>query len=140
MSHTAPTRHAMNVENFAALVNFCAGLEPTRYHPVRLNLKIKALQEALAASQESLASWERAHADLGKSHEPDSAASTVIEAQRMAHVAHDRAKAALQATLYAPGEGIVDLANDCKTYLKSLKGPKEPELHHITHLEFKAAL
>jgi multidrug resistance efflux pump len=138
MSHASTARHAMNVEHFDELVKFCAALEPTRYHPVRLNLKIKALQEALEAARSSVAATEKAHAELGRFHEAGAESVVDAQAQKMAQIAYDHAKDARTAALYAPGVGIVELANDCKIYLKSLKGPKEPELHHITHLEFKA--
>ncbi len=128
MSHASTAKYALIVGNFRELVLFCAAMEPARYHPVRLNLKIKALQEALAASETCLAKVEEAHAELGKTPEADAAA----------HLAEERAREAMKTVLYAKGEGIVDLANDCKIYLKTLKGPKEPELHHITHLEFRA--
>jgi hypothetical protein len=132
MSHASTARHALIVDNFRELVRFCAALESTRYHPVRLNLKIKALQDALAVAEARLSDVERTHADLASVHDADP------ETQRLAHLAHDRAREALNVVLFAPGEGIVDLANDGKIYLKTLKGPKEPELHHITHLEFRA--
>jgi len=132
MSHASTARHALNVEHFGELVKFCAGLDAARFHPVRLNLKIKALQEALVSAQEAVAKVDLAHAELGRLHDAGE------EALRVAHQAHDRAREARNVILYASGEGIVDLANDCKTYLKSLKGPKETEFHHITHLEFKA--
>ncbi|MEN9308619.1 MAG: hypothetical protein RL173_2551 [Fibrobacterota bacterium] len=138
MSHASTARHALNVEHFGELVKFCAAMEPTRYHPVRLNLKIKALQEALAVAQASVEAAEKAHAELAKFHEAGGDPAVVTDAQKSAQAVYDRAKEVRTRALYAPGEGLVELANDCKTYLKSLKGPKEPELHHITHLEFKA--
>lgn len=138
MSHASTARHAQNVGNFLELVEFCAALDPARYHPVRLNLKIKALQNALATAQEAVAKVDLAHADLGHGPESDPVPPAVEEARRLAHQVHDRAREARNVVLYAPGEGIVDLANDCKTYLKTLKGPKEANLHHITHLEFRA--
>jgi len=132
MSHASTAKYALNVGNFRELVQFCAAMDPMRYHPVRLNLKIKALQETLVVAEACLSDVERTHADVVAAHEADP------EAQRSAHVVHDRAREALNVILYAPGEGIVDLANDGKTYLKSLKGPKEGNLHHITHLEFRS--
>lgn len=138
MSNASTSRHATNVGNFGILVQFCSAIEPTRYHPVRLNLKIKALQEALAVAEASLAAVELAHAELGAVPETGTDASAVTEAKRLAQLAYDQAREARNVALYAPGEGIVDLANDCKTYLKSLKGPKEADIHHITHLEFRA--
>jgi hypothetical protein len=128
MSHASTAKFALNVGNFRELVRFCAAMEPTRYHPVRLNLKLKAIQEALASAEASLAKVEEAHAELGK----------VPEGDAQAHLAEERAREAMKTVLYAKGEGIVDLANDCKIYLKTLKGPKEADLHHITHLEFRA--
>jgi len=138
MSHASTSRHAQNVGHFEELVGFCAGLDPARYHPVRLNLKIKALQEALALAREAVATEDRAHAELVGPSEPDTATAAAEESRREAHRVHDQAREARNAVLYAPGEGLVDLANDCKTYLKTLKGPKEANLHHITHLEFRA--
>lgn len=128
MSHASTARYAQNVGNFRELVEFCAAMDPTRYHPVRLNLKIKSLREALAMAEACLAKVDETHAELVKT--PDAGTE--------AHLAQDRAREAMHVALYATGEGIVDLANDCKTYLKSLKGPKEENLHHITHLEFRA--
>lgn len=125
MSHASTARHASNVGNFRELVEFCAAMDPARYHPVRLNLKIKSLQKALAAAEECLARVEATHA------EP--ASTQVAGAQ-----AQEPSLEALNVALYATGEGIVDLANDCKTYLRSIKGAKEENLHHITHLEFRA--
>lgn len=132
MNHASTARHGLNVEHFGELVEFCAGLDPARYHPIRLNLKIKALQDVLAAAQAAVAKVELAHAELDRLHDAGE------QERLLAHQAHDRAREERNAILYAPGEGVVDLANDCKAYLKTLKGPKEPELHHITHLEFKA--
>lgn len=140
MSHATTTRHAQNVGNFKELVEFCAAMDPARFHPVRLNLKIKALQDALVAAQEALATAEVAHAELSKSHHAEANSPVDEKAQAEAKRVHDRAVEARNAVLYAPGEGIVDLANDCKVYLKSLKGPKEESLHHITHLDFRAAV
>jgi hypothetical protein len=128
MSHASTAKYALNVGNFRELVQFCAAMDPARYHPVRLNLKIKSLQEALVSAEACLAKVEEAHVDLGKAPEGDAAA----------HLAEDRAREAMKALLYAKGDGLVDLANDCKIYLKTLKGPKEADLHHITHLEFRA--
>lgn len=136
MSHATPSRHAQNVGNFLELVDFCAALDPARYHPVRLNLKIKALQGALASAKEVLAKVDLAHDELGKPSGPD--ADPSADARSRAHLVHDQAVAARNVVLYAAGEGIVDLANDCKAYLKSLKGPKEENLHHILHLDFRA--
>lgn len=138
MSHATISRHAQNVGNFLELVDFCAALDPARYHPVRLNLKIKSLREALAVAQEALAKVDLAHADLGKLSGPDADPSVGEEARSRAHLVHEQAVAARHALLYAPGEGVVDLANDCKVYLKSLKAPKEENLHHILHLDFRA--
>lgn len=132
MSHASTAKFALNVGNFRELVEFCAALEPTRYHPVRLNLKIKALQDVLAVAEARMAEVDRTHAEVVAAHEADG------EAQRLAHLAHEAAREAMKVVLYAKGEGVVDLANDCKVYLKALKGPKEENLHHITHLEFRA--
>lgn len=132
MSHASTAKFALNVGNFRELVEFCAALEPVRYHPVRLNLKIKALQDVLAVAEARMAEVDRTHAEVVAAHEADS------EVQRLAHLAHESAREAMKVVLYTPGEGLVELANDCKTYLKSLKGPKEANLHHITHLEFRA--
>lgn len=138
MSHATTTRHAQNVSNFKELVDFCAAMDPARFHPVRLNLKLKSLQDALVAAQEALAKADVAHAELNKSHHVEANSPVDEKAQLEAKLVHDRAVEARNAVMYASGEGIVDLANDCKTYLKSLKGPKEENLHHITHLDFRA--
>jgi hypothetical protein len=128
MSHASTARYALNVGNYRELVQFCAAMDPARYHPVRLNLKVKALQDALVIAEACLAKVEETHAELAK----------VPEGDAQAHLAEERAREAMKTVLYAKGEGIVDLANDCKIYLKTLKGPKEADLHHITHLEFRA--
>ncbi len=138
MSHATTTRHAQNVSNFKELVEFCAAMDPARFHPVRLNLKIKSLQDALIAAQDALAKADVAHAELIKSHHLEANSPVDEKIQLESKLVNDRAVEARNAVLYAPGEGIVDLANDCKTYLKSLKGPKEESLHHITHLDFRA--
>lgn len=138
MSHATTTRHAQNASNFKELVEFCAAMDPTRFHPVRLNLKIKSLQDALVAAQEALATADVAHAEWNKSQHAEAGSPVDEKTQVEAKQVHDRAVQARNAVLYAAGEGLVDLANDCKAYLKSLKGPKEENLHHILHLDFRA--
>lgn len=138
MSHPSTTRHSQNVGNFLELVDFCAALDPARYHPVRLNLKIRSMQDALAAARDALARVEVAHAELVGLPAMEAPSPLDVETRSKANQAHDRAIEGRNAVLYAAGEGLVDLANDCKAYLKSLKGPKEENLHHILHLDFRA--
>jgi hypothetical protein len=61
---------------------------------------------------------------------------TVNTAVVDSYTALSNARIARDKQLYRPGTGLVDVALDAKSYIKSLFGASSPEYHQVSKLQF----
>lgn len=108
---TAQMSYNSRLENFDRLIIQLSSIP--EYAPNEDELKIGTLQALLAVLK--------------------AANSKVIAT----YLQLDKARALRNETLYHPITGLVDLASDTKTYIKSLYGPSSPEYKQVAGLHFE---